>query len=117
MVMIYIGIVGSRHRSEKKLIRSILNRFNEKMEIVLVSGGAKGIDTEAEQIAKQMNIPTLIYKPEGSYRTKGNNVYFERNQRIADKCDYLFAFPLDRKGGTMNTVHKFKDKKHLLIID
>jgi len=106
--MRYIGIVGSRNRSEKKHITLILTRLSEEYSITVVSGGAKGIDTEAEKVAKSLNIPTLIYKPNmENYPLIRNEVYFERNKLIATKSEYLFAFPLDRKGGTMNTIEHF----------
>jgi len=108
--MKYIGIVGSRNRSEIKHITYVLNYFKEKMDITLVSGGAKGIDTEAEKIAKSLYIPTFILKPNMSeYKIKGNSIYFERNKLIAEKSDWLFAYPLNMKGGTMNTVKHFRE--------
>ena len=108
--MKYIGIVGSRNRSEIKRIEYILNYFKERFDITLVSGGAKGIDSEAEKIAKSLKIPTIIYRPNKSeYSIKGNGIYFERNNLIAQKSDYLFAFPLNNKGGTMNTIGYFKN--------
>ena len=106
--MKYVGIVGSRNRSEAKYISLILNHLKEKYIITLVSGGAKGIDSEAERIAKSLGIPTIIYRPNMSeYKIKRNAIYYERNKLIAEKCDYLFAFPLNNKGGTMNTVEHF----------
>ena len=126
--MIYIGIVGSRKRSEKPHIRELLRHFllfanGSDREICLVSGGAKGIDTEAEYIAKSLGIPTIIFKPKTEeYWCRGKQVYYERNKLIAEKSDILYAFPLNRSGGTMNTVSYFKaihgqNTDKLVIID
>ena len=52
--MINIGIVGSRKRSERESIKYILVNYLKFFgKITLISGGAKGIDSEAEQIAKE----------------------------------------------------------------
>ena len=126
--MIYIGIVGSRKRTERIHIREILRHFlllskGRDSEICLVSGGAKGIDTEAEQIADSLGIEKLIFKPKrNEYSIKGDDIYFERNKLIAEKSDILFAFPLNRKGGTMDTIKHFinihgKNTDKLRIID
>jgi len=91
-----------------------------RVGFTLVSGGAKGIDSEAEVIAKQLGIPTIIYRPKTEeYSIKGNYIYYERNKLIAEKCDILIAFPLNNKGGTMITVDMFKSlgKKDLFIIN
>ena len=127
-MVIYIGIVGSRKRSEKPQIREILKHFllfanDTDREICVVSGGAEGIDTDAVFVAKELGIPIIEFKPNrAEYSIKGNKIYFERNKLIAEKSNLLFAFPLNRKGGTMNTVRYFtaihgKDTKKLRIID
>lgn len=109
--MKYIGIVGSRKRSQKYTIRCILRKFQSEYPITLVSGGAKGIDTEAEQVADKLGIPKIIYRPNYvEYAQKGNDIYFERNEKIANKSDILFAFPLNMKGGTLNTINFFRAK-------
>ena len=126
--MIFVGIVGSRKRFEQKKIREILRHFSLiyndlDQDITVVSGGARGIDTDAGIVANELGIPIIVFKPNrAEYSTKGNDIYFERNKLIAEKSDYLFAFPLNRKGGTMNTVKYFtdihgKDTKRLKIID
>lgn len=121
--MKYIGIIGSRKRHERKAISFIINHYKEKYDITVVSGGAEGIDDDAEVEAKQSNVSIIIYRPNrAEYSIKGNGIYFERNKLIAEKVGLLFAFPLDRKGGTMNTIKHFtdihgKDTDKLTIID
>ena len=66
-----------------------------------------------------LGIPILIYFPNlQEYATKRNDIYFERNELIAKTSDYLYAFPLNRTGGTMNTVGHFirLGKEHRLTI-
>jgi len=108
--MIYIGIVGSRERSEKEEIEKIIVDAMKKYgAITLVSGGADGIDKEAEAEAKFKRVSRIIYEPIFSeYKIKGTDIYFERNKKIAKISNELHAFPLDRMGGTMNTIKHFK---------
>ena len=118
--MIYIGIVGSRRRSEKEEIEKIIIHAMKKYgAITIVSGGAVGIDKEAEAEAIYKRVSRIIYEPIFSeYKVKGTDIYFERNRKIAKISDELHAFPLDRKGGTMNTIKHFKEfeKEGMLFI-
>lgn len=120
--MIYIGIVGARQRTEFDHIRLILIDAEKRYhDITVVSGGARGIDSDAYDVCKVLGIPILVIFPKlHEYHEKGNDIYFERNELIAKKVQELYAFPLARKGGTMNTVNHFirlKGQDHLAIID
>ena len=120
--MKYIGIVGSRKRSEYERIYELLKGVEVRHgEIIVVTGGAEGIDEDARLVCKDLGIPILIFYPRlQDYAEKGNDIYFSRNWKIAQKADFLFAFPLNRKGGTMNTVGHFKNfhkENNLIIID
>ena len=66
-----IAIVGSSHLSETEMMDArknaglILNQLIKEWgtdSITFISGGAKGVDTEAEDVAKQLGIKTIIYK-------------------------------------------------------
>lgn len=121
--VIYIGIVGSGLRTERTKILEILRNERKKHKnIIVVSGGAKGIDSVAYWACKILGIPILIYFPNlEEYATKRNDIYFERNELIAKTSDYLYAFPQSRSGGgTMNTVGHFirlGKEKRLTIYD
>lgn len=60
----FVGIVGSRKRSslgDRKIVCQIVDTCVKKYgEIVIVSGGAKGPDSFAEDAAKIFSIPTVI---------------------------------------------------------
>ena len=118
--MIYIGIVGSRERSEKEEIEKIIvDAVIKHGVITIVTGGADGIDKEAEAQARFLRVSRIIYEPIFSeYKVKGTDIYFERNKKIAKISDELHAFPLDRTGGTMNTIKHFKEfeKEGMLFI-
>jgi len=94
-----IAIVGSSHLSEteemdaRKNSGLVLNQLIKEYgvnDITLISGGAKGVDTEAEDVAKQLGIKTIIHKP---LEYKWENGYKPRNLKIANECDILYCFP------------------------
>ena len=107
---IYIGIVGSTIRNEKLKIIEILSSERSKHgDIIAITGGAIGIDEDVRKTCKMLGIPLLTYFPKlDEYPIKGDDIYFERNEYIAIKSNYLHAFPIrysfGRVGGTMNTV-------------
>jgi len=112
--MINLGIVGSRIRTtmdDYTIIKEFVYNFlNKHKDITLISGGAKGVDTLAEEVAKEFKLPITIHLPNHSeYPKKRNGIYFERNKLIASQSDYLLALPNgNMKGGTMNTIGYFK---------
>jgi len=94
-----IAIVGSSHLSETEEIDArknsglVLNQLIKEYgvdDITLISGGAKGVDTEAEDVAKQLGIKTIIHRP---LENKWENGYKPRNIKIAQECDILYCFP------------------------
>jgi hypothetical protein len=110
-----IGIVGTRRRDAptdlKKVNDAFLIEFLEGDEIV--SGGCpKGGDRFAEVIADTYKVPITIHKPD--WKKNGQGAGFVRNTDIAKESDVLIAcvFPNpdteDRKGGTEDTIKKFK---------
>ena len=118
--MTHIGIVGSRKRTEQnKIMDIIISEKKKHGDVTIVSGGAEGIDSDVYWACKELGIPILIYFPKlNEYSAKRNDIYFARNWLIANKSEWLHAFPLNRKGGTMNTVTHFKNfgKENRLII-
>lgn len=108
-----IGIVGSRRRISnddyQKVLRQVENCaffFNENIE--LVSGGcSRGADAFAERISKNLGYDITIHKP--YYHEYGRVATFVRNDLIAKESDILIACVAeDRKGGTEDTIRKFK---------
>lgn len=123
--MIYIGIVGSRKRNElERILRIVRDAVSTYGEVTVVSGGAIGIDDNAKVIAHILDVPIIEYLPKHDeyndiydecddtiliFKGKGNDIYFERNKLIAVKSDELHAFPLNQRGGTMNTIKHFRN--------
>jgi len=75
----------------------------------LVSGGARGPDTWAEEIARELEVPITVHRPayqqQASNRAQVMAAIRRRNQTIAEDCDVVVALVApDRKGGTEMTV-------------
>lgn len=131
-----IAIVGSSRLSEteemdaRKFSGLVLNQMIKecgKDDLIFISGGAKGVDSLAEEVAIGLGIKTEIHKP-----TEENwDAYKVRNIRIAEECDVLYCFPTkiklvpcyhcqykdhEKTAGcwTMNYAEKLKKETHIV---
>ena len=108
----YIGIVGSSKATTTQnvvdTVCSILDRYN-KINTTIVSGGAKGIDTIAVDIARSLDYDVLEFLPKGI----GWQYYKPRNILIANKCDkvYSIALPLTQGSITVNGTNCYHCKR------
>ena len=109
-----MGIVGSRKRDSNKDLNKVINTFYNLIvdlddEIHIISGGAsKGADRFAELLAERDNPHIPIYRPQYS-KYHGKIAPLRRNDYIAKDSDILIAcVAKDRKGGTEDTMKKFK---------
>lgn len=87
-----VAIVGTSHilteneeRDIQQALGYIMNQYDKEDEII--SGGAKGVDTMAIELAQSHKINTCIIHP------KSNTLegYKQRNFKIAEMCDTLFC--------------------------
>ena len=95
-----VGIVGSRSIADSEYVFSVLDfylsRLLEENEVVIVSGGAIGIDRLGAQWAELRKLKTEIYLPD--YKQYGKSATFLRNQQIIDNSDYLIAITTGSNG-------------------
>jgi len=107
-----IGIVGSRKRNELKDFDKVEACFLSVYQNgdSIVSGGCpKGGDRFAELLAEKYKAPIVIYEADWKL---GKHAGFLRNTDIAKDADVLIACVApDRKGGTEDTIKKFKKNK------
>ena len=128
-----IAIVGGRDFNDYKLMKKsvmdlcLTKRYNPSkvkagqineradLSVTIVSGGAVGADTLAEQFAKEFGFKTLIFKPD--WEKNGKSAGFKRNKDIVNNADIIFAFWDENSKGTADTI-KFatEQKKELHII-
>lgn len=90
-----IAIVGTSELNEKEetivrdmcseLIKTVKKVSNE--EVTVLSGGAKGVDSIAVEVAKKLGNKVIEFKPSA----KNWDAYKERNIKIAQECDELYC--------------------------
>jgi hypothetical protein len=107
-----VGIIGSRRRNteqDKTLIeKELLKLLDKNKDITICSGGCPtGGDLFAEQLASKYYLKKKIYIAE--WHHYGQAAGFIRNTYIAEDSDILIACVAeDRRGGTEDTIKKFK---------
>lgn len=127
-----LAIVGTsrlsdnEERDARQLISHIIKSNSPDL---IISGGANGIDIIAEDIAKQLRVPVMIFSPvENNW-----NSYKQRNIEIATLCDELYCITtkikdkrcyhcdLDhqRTGGcyTKNLANNMRKTTHVMVIE
>jgi hypothetical protein len=110
-----IAVVGTSKKLPMKqeiLMRNrivdILDKYPRDGSISILSGGAKGVDTLAVDIAKKLGFRTYVNYPE-----KEEWKYYKiRNQKIAEQCDGIFCFTIATKESNCYH-HKLQEKPHL----
>ena len=112
-----VAIIGSREFNNfdyalEKVIEFIETDNNQISKIV--SGGAAGADTIAEQIAMYMGIPTKIFLP--NWDKHGKSAGFVRNTQIVENSDIIIAFWDGLSKGTLDSINKAKSLGKRVIV-
>ncbi len=121
---VWVGVVGSRNRNtpeDKQLIKDTLERQTLKgAKIRLVSGGCrKGADRFAEELAKELGLPILIFYPDvHTFCEKWEYAAacYARNIDIANWCDVLLATWDKVSKGTKHTIDKVEKQDKPVIL-
>ena len=92
-----LAIIGSREASAIDIASHLT--FAPDM---IISGGARGIDTYAREYAIRNNIPLKEYLPE--YGRFGRKAPLFRDMQIVDNSDFILAFWNGRSRGTKFTL-------------
>ena len=88
-----VAVVGSRNIVVENLEEYMPENVSE-----IISGGAKGVDTCAEEYAKEKGIKLTVIKPE--YNKYGRGAPLVRNKEIVDLCDIALIFWNGQSRGT-----------------
>jgi len=100
-----VAIVGSRTWADPTLILSMVASLPR--DTVIVSGGAKGVDTFAVSAAKQYGLMWIIVYP--NWDAFGKAAGPLRNVVIVDISDRGIAFWDGKSRGTKNTIDLFNE--------
>ena len=103
-----IAIIGSRRRTDRETIETAVAGLSA--ETIVVTGGAEGPDSWAEQAARRWGLAVVVHRPDldGVHaRWQAAERFYARNQRIVDNADCIIAFvAADRTGGTEDTIRR-----------
>ncbi len=119
-----LGITGSRSNSSFDFTDlftrqiSLFNTFLGRRRITaIITGGAKGIDRQAEVCAKKLNIPCKIIRPDYARYQKGAPL--KRNLQIIRECNALLVIwnGDSRSHGTLHTaIRALRSGKAVFLI-
>jgi len=125
--------IALRQHIEETLQRAVV-KYGTTYQIIVISGGALGVDQDAARVAYKMNIPFIVAQPcknheskwpkesqikynkmlelahkvvlvsDGTYPELGAKCMQDRNIWMVDHCDALIAVWDGTSGGTANCV-------------
>ena len=92
-----VAIIGSRN-----LINVEISKYIPENVTEIISGGAIGIDTLAEEVADKRRISKWIIRPE--YDKYGKKAPLIRNKEIVKRAELVIAFWDGKSRGTKFTI-------------
>lgn len=108
-----VAIIGSRNLVNVEISKYIPENVTE-----IISGGARGIDTLAEEWAEKNGIPKTIIKPE--YERFKRGAPLKRNEKIVELADVIIALWDGKSRGTKFTIDyakKVKKEVNIYILE
>ena len=106
--MTRIAIIGSRRRTDRGTVEACVAELPAGS--IVISGGSRGVDCWVADAARRRGLEVIEHRPDlAGARNYGDAAgrYHQRNQRIVDTADRIFAFPAaDRTGGTEDTIRR-----------
>ena len=92
-----IAIIGSRGLHVVDLEKYLPEDVTE-----IVSGGAKGVDSDAEHYARENGLKMTVFLPD--YARYGRGAPIRRNEQIVDHADEVIAFWDGASRGTLSVI-------------
>lgn len=112
-----ILITGDRHWNDEQLIRNWLSACSQFTSVTIVHGGARGADTIADKVAKELGYATACYPAD--WARYGRAAGPIRNAQMLDSHpDLVLAFhpDLSRSRGTKNCVEEARRRGIVTIV-
>jgi hypothetical protein len=98
-----VAVVGSRDFADLDRVRRFVHQLPG--DVTVLSGGARGVDRCAADTARARGLATLEF-PANWERDGYPLAGHLRNDRIAERCDRMFAFWDGRSNGTHHAFHR-----------
>lgn len=105
LVLMRIAVVGSRSlygTVHYGIIDGYLKSHPCWPGIIVISGGARGIDKLAEIVAKDLGLPFELFRAE--WDTYGKSAGHKRNELMAEFCDAALVIWDGESKGTKNMI-------------
>ena len=102
-----IAVIGGRNFQDKNHLGQVLSRVFSEGD-TLISGGAKGADSLAENWARWMGFACLIFKP--NWKLHGRSAGFRRNHTLISQADKVIAFWDGASRGTAHSLELARKK-------
>lgn len=93
-----LALIGSRDYPALDLVRRFI--VDLPADTVVVSGGARGVDSAAEDAARAVGLRVLVLEPD--WETLGRRAGLVRNEEVVDEVDEVVAW---WDGESRGTVH------------
>lgn len=99
-----LAIVGGRDFTNYMVLKEMLSTIPIEITMIL-SGGAKGADSLAYRYAVDKGIDFVCFPPRLE-EFGSPNAFYARNNRIAQGCDAMAAFPGAKSRGTWDVIKR-----------
>jgi len=111
-----IAITGTRTFTDYKAFSAEISKLSPNE---IITGGAKGADSQGGRYANENNIPLKVFLPK--FKTDKTvkyhpRWYLERNKEIVKYCDVILAFWDKKSKGTQFTINYAKKIGKQVII-
>lgn len=116
---LWVAVIGSRLMQDKITVHNWLNKNKAKISVI-VSGGASGPDSFAEEWAKEAGIPFVGFyaKWHAEDGSLDRGAGFRRNHKIIANADVVVAFWDGKSSGTAHSIEMAKQQnKRTIILD
>lgn len=107
-----IAIVGSRDYPRLEEVRQFVRE--QERTTVIVSGGARGVDTAAVDEARRLRMSYEIYPPD--WNRYGRRAGLVRNEEIICAADEVVAFWDGKSSGTAHAMQLARDANKPLTV-
>ena len=97
-----VAIVGSRDYPDLIKVREYVDSLPD--DTVIITGGARGVDSEAESAARSRGLSVVIHEAE--WNRHGKKAGPIRNTEVVNDCDKLVAFWDGQTPGTKDVISK-----------
>lgn len=110
-----IAIVGSRPMflANPELVETMVRAYVEQLpkDTIIISGQAEGVDTWAEQAAKELGYTFIPFKAQ--WKTYGKSAGFRRNAEMVNEANKVVAFWNGHSRGTEHTINMARREQKL----